>query len=322
MVKKINSKTIIKIFPIIGIILLAYIIYNIGAEKITTTFISIPIEYYVLALLLFIPRILLYVYQWQLICKKQKMDFSFLYLFKVSIICLFYGSVTPGSLGWHLRIYYLKEKTKYTWEKCIANSLLDGTIGSISGIFLALIGSLILIEYVPGLFTILLLLLIFYVVTFVVFMKKKRGNRLFNIFIRLLIPEKFKGIIGQSIESLYEDLPRLRDVVVPFLLEIIIWILAAIQVYIIALAFSIDVPFVSFISISIVSAVVATSLPISVGGLGIREGMFVFLLSAFGVEPQIAFVISLSGYLVKTLLPGLVGWFFTFRKTEEMMRVN
>ncbi|MCK4347606.1 MAG: flippase-like domain-containing protein [Thermoplasmatales archaeon] len=320
MIERINIKKISKLFPIIGIILLIYIIIDIGTEKIVYTFISIPIQFYALALLLFIPRLFLSSYKWQYICRKQKMDFSLLYLAKIFLITLFLGSVTPGSIGLHLRIHYLKEKSKASLEKCIANSLTESALALIAGLFLALIGSVVLIDKFPELIFILLPFFIFYTSAFVVLIKKGRGNRIFNIFIRPLIPAKFKETVNKSIESLYKDIPRLRDTLFPFLIEILIWVVAASQVYIIAQAFSIEIPYFLFVLISIISVIISNVLPISIGGLGIREGTFVFLMSKFGVDPEIAFVISLSGFMVKILIPGLIGLIISFGMGKRVIK--
>jgi len=302
------------ILPIIGIILFIYIIYDIGIGKISNTFLEIPIHYFILALILFIPKIIIYSYKWKYISKKQKMDFEIFYLIKLSLVGLFYACITPGAIGWHVRIYYLKEKSKATLGKCITNSMLDSSTGYLSGLLLALIGSIFFIENIPSLSPVLLLFFIFYTSVFVLLMKKERGGRIFNLIIRPLIPLKYKDIVDESVDSLYEDLPRIRDMSFPFILEIFIWIIGAIQVYIIALAFSINVTFILFVFISIISVVVATSIPISIGGLGVREGTFVVLLGIYGVSSETAFVISLSGFFVKFLIPGIFGWFVSLKK--------
>jgi len=311
--KKINLNKIMKFAPIIGIILFIYIIVDIGVEKIGGAFLSIPLQFYVLALLLFIPRLFVFVYKWQFISKKQRIDVGFWYLTKTFMVSLFYGSVTPGAIGWHMRIFYLKEKSKASLAKCITNSLIDSTTGFIAGLALALFGSLLVIERFPGLFPILLVVFILYTGAFIIFMKRERGNKIFNILIRPLIPGKYKESIDQSVVSLYEDLPQLRDMIFPILLELIIWMIAGTQTYIMALAFSIDIPYVSFMLISITAVIISSALPISIGGLGVREGAFVVLLATFGVQPQTAFAISLSGFLVKVLLPGLVGLPISFK---------
>ena len=314
MIEKIKLKNIGKLFPIIGIIIFIYIINDIGIEKIGSAFSSIPLEYFLLALLLFIPRWLLSSYKWYFISKKQKMDFKLFFLSKIFLITLFLGSITPGAIGLHIRIYYLKTKSKASLEKCLTNSLIESGLSLITGLLIAFIGSIILIELYPELPIIILPFFIFYLSVFIVLLEKRGGNKLFNILIRRFIPERYKTTIDKSVESLYQDIPKIKDMLIPFLIEIIVWIFAAIQVYIIAQAFLINITFYEFILISIISVVISNILPISIGGLGIREGAFVFLLSKFGVQSEIAFVISISGFLVKILIPGLIGLIISFRK--------
>jgi uncharacterized protein (TIRG00374 family) len=314
MIEKIKLKNIGKFFPIVGIIIFIYIINDIGIDKILFTFYSIPLIYFILAFLIFIPRLLLSTYKWFFISKKQKIDLKFFYLLKIFLITLFLGGTTPGSIGLHLRIYYIKKKSNSSLEKCLTNSLIESGLSLITGLFIALIGSIILIKYYPELLIIILPFFIFYLSVFIVLLEKRGGSRLFNILIRPFIPEKYKNNIDKSVESLYQDIPKLKNMFVPFLIEILVWIIAAFQVYIIAQAFSINISLFEFILISIISVVISNILPISIGGLGIREGAFVYLLSKFGVVSEIAFVISLSGFLVKILIPGLIGLIISLRK--------
>lgn len=315
--EKINLKKVGKFVPVIGVILFIYLIINIGIEKIANTFILIPIQYYILAFLPFFLRLLLYTLKWQYICKKQKMDFSLIYLMKIFLISMFYGNVTPAGIGWHIRIFYLRKKSKASIEKCLANSIIDSELGFVTGMFLALIGSLVLFESLPVLFPIILVYFILHVNILILFIKKGGGSKIFKIFIRPLIPKKYKEKVDQSVESLYEDIPRLRDLLPPFLIEVAIWTLAGTQVYIIAQAFSINVPYITLVFIHIIAVIATGILPIAVGGLGVREGAFVFILySSFGVAPQIAFVISLSGYLVKMLIPSMIGLGLSFKRNS------
>jgi len=312
MQEKLSWKKLERLIPIIGLVLFIYIVWSIGFNKIISAFLSIPPLFFVLALTISIPRTILYGYKWWFICKKQKMDFSILYLTKIFLMTLFYGIVTPLAIGLHIRIHYLRKKGEYTLEKCLANSLIDNTTGFIVGIFLALIGSLILIDRAPSIFPPFLLFFVFYITAFIVLMKKKRGSRLFNILVRPFIPVKYKERMDKSVEMIYEDIPRIRDLFWPFVIEGMIWIVGAVQVYVIALGFSVNVPLHMFIFIAVLSVIATGMLPISIGGLGVREGMFVFLMSTFGVEPEVAFVISLGGFFVKTLIPGIFGLIISF----------
>lgn len=293
--------------PIIGIILFIYIIISIGIDKILYTFSLIPIWYYIVALLVFIPKLFLAAYKWQYISRKQKMDFEFFYLAKLFLMSLFYAALTPGAIGIHIRIYYMRKKIRTTLEKCIANSFIDAVSGVIGGIILATIGSLIYINIYPSLFPILVISLVFYISAFIFFIEKKRGSKFFHFIIKPFLPKKYHENFNQTIEALYEDIPSLYELIPIFLFELVIWTIAATQVYVLAQAFSLDIPYPQFIIASVVSVVIATAIPVSIGGLGVREGTFVLLLAQYGVSSEIAFVLSLSGFLVKNFIPGVIG---------------
>lgn len=316
--KKIELRKIAKFFPIIGLVLFVYILYNTGIERIANTFVLIPFYYYLLALLPFIPRLFLRIYKWEYISKKQKLEISYFNLLKIYLIGLYYGIVTPVGLGWHIRILYLKKRSNGTIEKCLANSVLDTATSFLAQLILAFAGSIILIEYFPGVFPVILVVLVLNFAAFAIFMKKSSGSKLVKIFIRPLIPKRFKDRFDKSLESIYEDIPRLRDLVFPLLVDIVLLFLAASQTYIIALAFSVDIPYVVFVLLSIVCVTISNLLPFSIGGLGIREGAFVVILSYYNVAPAVAVVISLSGYIVKIVVPSIIGLILSFKEKLEL----
>ncbi len=313
----IDAGKLSRIVPITGVILFIYIILDIGLDRITYTFSMIPPLYYIAALLVFTPKLLLATYKWWYISSKQRINLPCIYLAKLFLMSLFYASLTPGALGLHVRIYYMKKRSGESIEKCIANSFIDSTSGIIGGIILATVGSLIYINLTPGLLPILVIILLFYGSAFIFFMEKKRGSRFLHILIYPFLPDKYHKNLDQIIDLLYKDLPSLNQLILPFILELIIWTIAASQVYVLAQAFNITIPYLEFIVISVVSVVLATTIPITVGGLGVREGTFVILLSQYGVPSEIAFVLSLSGFLVKNFIPGVIGLILFLIKPEE-----
>jgi len=319
--EKINLKHLAKLLPIIGIIIFIYIIYNIGISKILNAFTQIPIQYYLLALLVLMPRFLLFAYGWYYLCKKSKMEPGYFYLLKTYLIGLYYGNIVPGGIGGNVRIFYLKNKTNASFEKCLTNSVLDFSLLFISGLFLSLIGSIYLFDKAPELFPFILFFFCLSTAVFVILMKKRIGSKIFKFFIKNVIPKKFKDKMGKSVDALYEDIPRYRDLLVPFLVNVLIRIISGTGVFIIAQAFSIPVPYIDFIFINIISIVVIGILPISIGGIGLREGIYVLLLASYGVEPHIAFAISFSGYLVKMLIPSFIGLFLSLKKEFRLDKV-
>jgi hypothetical protein len=316
--KRIDFKELWKFVPVIGLGLFIYIFIAIGVDKIANAFFMIPLHIYVLATLPVILRVLIYAYKWEYISKKQKIDLSFLFYIKITLVCMFYSLVTPGGLGWHIRIFYLQKKAKIPIEKCITNSLLDSVTGSFVGLSFAIIGSIVLFEYYPGILPIFLILMIINFVGFSLFIKKRTGSKFFNILIKPIIPRKYREKFDRSVNAFYEDIPKIRDLIVPLLIEVVIWIIIASEVYIIGLAFSIDsfISFPIFILVHTISIVAVGLIPITIGGLGIREGALVVLLLAFGIKQEVAFVISIAGLIVKLLIPAIVGMILAFRENR------
>jgi uncharacterized protein (TIRG00374 family) len=308
---KLTLKQLSKFIPLVGIILLIYIIYNIGIEDIIHSFGLISPLFFIFAAIVTIPRLFIASYKWKYILKKQKIEISIFNVAKLFLIGIFFGSLTPGGLGFHIRIYYLKKLIKTSFEKCIASSFIDGTIRILSGLFLSIFGSLLVISTYPEIFPVVLVFLIFYLTAFIFFMEKKRGGKLLNLIIKPLLPKKYKVNMSDSIDLLYEDLPRLRDTIIPFLLDIIIFFTAATQTYIIAIGLNIDIPIIEFLIISITSVVISSVIPITIGGLGVREGVFVLMISVYGISSDIAIVLSLAGFLVKIVIPGIIGFLFS-----------
>ena len=90
------------------------------------------------------------------------------------------------------------------------------------------------------------------------------------------------------------------------LLILSLQIITVIIVYLVFLAFGVDIPFsqhlVFYPIISILSII-----PISISGLGVREGFFVYFYSLIGVSADIAVSVSLINYCIEILLMAIMG---------------
>jgi uncharacterized protein (TIRG00374 family) len=275
-----------------------------------------------IAVSLNVPRLGLYIIKWKYVSEKQKFDLKLSYYIRIFMIALYYSVVTPLALGYHLRAYYLKVKSKESIWKCLANSLLDVEIAFITGSFLSLVGAIFIMYIAPGnlriisLFPIFLALFIFNFSLFVIFIKKKRGKWLTSLFLKPFMPKEYKSGLDASINLLYKDMPLIRDMTLPFIFDIIAWLIAGLQVYIISLSFDlninvylfgISVAFLVIIFSNIISVVFGTIIP-TVGGLGVREGSFLFILGSFGAPESAVIAISLAGFITKMLVPSSVGF--------------
>jgi uncharacterized membrane protein YbhN (UPF0104 family) len=85
-----------------------------------------------------------------------------------------------------------------------------------------------------------------------------------------------------------------------------------------ARAYGMEVPMGQFLAL-MPAVDLISGLPVSLGGLGVREGLFVFLLGNLAsVSGPLAVSISLGGYLMSALwgIPGAFYWAVNRRENE------
>jgi len=58
--------------------------------------------------------------------------------------------------------------------------------------------------------------------------------------------------------------------------------------------------------------------PISISGLGVREGLAVFFLKWYGINPAHAVATSLFLFFLNTIIPALIGVFFIYKKRQHL----
>jgi len=308
-----------KIVPIMGIFILIYLIIDIGVENIVATFLKISPIYVVVAAALTFPRLLIRNTQWQLLLKKQKIQVSFVKSLKIFLIGYFYGSITPGYLGQMIRIPYMKDATKEPLGKLFVNSTIETAVHGLSLYIMMLIGAFFVAEQYPEIFFGACVFVGTSVLIYAFFIKKERGEKTFHFMIKLFIPKRFAGHMGQFVDTFYNDFPRIRDYILPFLLGIPAWVIIYSQIYILGLSLDIEVPYFLFLVLYPIANIIAF-IPISAAGIGTREATLVFLFSLFGVAPEKAVVLSLAGHLLTDVLTGFYG--FIISLTESRNKKN
>ncbi|MBP7215733.1 MAG: flippase-like domain-containing protein [Candidatus Omnitrophica bacterium] len=136
---------------------------------------------------------------------------------------------------------------------------------------------------------------------------------LFNSFvyqkINALLDSPTAGRIRESIRNLHEELHIFRNhkkvIIQNLLLSLLVQLIAPISTYCIALALGVHIKMIYLVVfLPIVGAI--TMLPISLGGLGLRDATTVFFFNQIGIGKDMAFTISLVGFAI-TILYGVLG---------------
>jgi len=310
-----------KLLPIIGVIILIFIVVTLDLNKIYKVFLSIDPFYSFICFFAIIPIVLMTNIQWQILLKKQKIKVSFIYSIKNIFIGYFYGFISPGGLGAYTRALYLEQESKCPLPKCLSNIIIFNTTNYITLLFLGVIGAVILSSIFPYLFIFIIILIIIVVSLLLFLLKKEKSKIVFTKIIEIRVFAALKDRLINSLDTFYEDIPRFNDIIIPFIICIISWFVSSAELYFISKLFNIDVSFFYFIFIFIVADVIA-SIPISIYGLGTREAALITIFSFFDVVPENVLSLSLFWFVIIWLTPSIIGAFITYIETKKLNKFS
>jgi uncharacterized protein (TIRG00374 family) len=319
-VKKQLFKTGKKFLPLIGIIILIFLVYRLGVEEIKNAFLRINPIYILIAISLTLPRILIRNYAWQMIQKEQKIKLSFWQSLKIFLIGYFYGSFTPGYFGQFMRAPYMKEKTGEPYGKLFVNVFMEILLHTLSLWGMIVVGALIIVaeknQPIVLYFAILYILILGILIVY--FTKKQRGENAFSKLVKIFIPKKLRQYFYDFIATFYNDFPTFKRLIIPFLISATTWIIIFAQEYIFVIALDLPIPFLVFLFIFPIANFMGF-IPITFAGLGIRDltavGLFTFMY------PEIAgsdfLVVSLMGFIITDVVTGFIGFLLSLTETRD-----
>jgi uncharacterized protein (TIRG00374 family) len=310
-----------KLLPIIGIILFIYILSTLDIGKIIDVFLQINLIYGLSAILAIIPILIIVNFEWQLILKIHNIHVNFLYSLKNIMIGYFYGFITPGGFGGYTRAFYLKDESGETIQKCFVNILLLSTLDYLTLLLIGIIGAFVISSRFPSIFPIFIFLFILIIMLLVFLIRKETGK----VFIRKLLYSKllnqYSSKWDKYLDNLYEDIPKINQLILPAIISILGWILWFSLLYLISTLFSINVPFYYFIIILPIANIIAL-LPITIQGLGTREAALIGLFSIFNVPQENILGFSLFWFVISWLIPSIIGTFITIYETKRKPEIK
>lgn len=310
------------LLPLIGIIIFVVILFTLDLNEIFRIFASINPLHVFLSFFLVIPLLLLINVEWQLLLKRQKIYVSYWYCIKNSFIGFFFASVIPGGFGGYTRALYLSDESGTPLLKCFSNLVLLNTIEYVAMLVLGFIAAIFLISVYPYLFVIILGVIFLVIILYIFFFKSDRSRSFFKKMVSSSIFSGLKGRLEGSIDSFYEDLPRFKDVIIPFSLSLLGFSIKNIMLFFVAKLFSIDIPFMYFFLIIAVADVII-NIPISIYGFGTREVAWITMFSVTKftngviISPEQIVSFSLFWFVIMWLVPSTIGGFVTLYETRR-----
>jgi uncharacterized protein (TIRG00374 family) len=211
----------------------------------------------------------------------------------------------------------MKEKTGEPYGKLFINSVVETIVHTISLYIMIFFGALLVLTTFPDLLKIIIIWLSILSIIIFYFINKERGQKLFNFFIKYLIPQGFKKTFHQFIETFYHDFPKISKLFYPLFLGVFTWIIIFSQYYMLVIALGLNIPYLYFLLLFPVANFVSF-IPISFAGLGTRELTAIILFSTlFAVSEEKIFVVSLLGFFLTDIAAGLAGLGFSIDEARK-----
>ncbi|MDH5185539.1 MAG: flippase-like domain-containing protein [candidate division WOR-3 bacterium] len=304
---------------VIALALLTWLLSKVNLKESISQMRSAHPLFLLLSVITFLFLILISVWRWKIILNARNQHFATGYLTKVYFAGWFFNNILPTSIGGDVIrvIYSIKENNK---TLAFSATFVDRMIGFVGLFFFALCASFSLLILrrqtsflVLNIFGFLILLLI------VLILFSDRAHRMFSkIFGRIKI---FR--IGEIFEKVYATVKEYRKfkmaLFLSFLLSLLLQADFALTWYFAGYAVGAKISVLYyFLYIPIIGLL--TMIPLSIGGLGIRENSFVAFFSNLGLAETIATSTSLLFLIINFIYAIIGGIVFLFLKRRKEIK--
>lgn len=291
--------TLVKV--VVSAAIMYFLLRNMDLKAFWATFSSVQPMAVVFVALLLIFNQSVSSYRWSVILKKD-MDVSYLRLLSIYFVGMFFNNFLPTMVGGDVVKGYYLYKHSRKGDIALASIFMDRYSGFTALMVitsLALIPGYALIKGtpLPGFFA--LLIGGFAVMSLVIWV-----GPLHSWAMRLASKVHFYGI-NKKIDTFYRVLMSYKRhggiLVKAFVCSVIVQCGVMIGYYVLGRGLGLDIPLAYyFLFIPLTTAI--SMLPISLSGLGIREGAFVFLFAMAGATKEQALTLSLMWFAVGVLV--------------------
>jgi uncharacterized protein (TIRG00374 family) len=296
-----------RLLPLAGFFILVVIVYAVGIKNILNAFRGLRCELLLILPLLVTSLLIAQTSKWQLILLHQEMYVPFVTLFRINLMGIFYGTITPGRAGVLLKVRYLADYCKRPVSEVSSSVVIDKLIELVVLGGFATVGSVLVAKSfgtMVFLFTTSVTLIL--VIVLVAFCHKAKAIHITKVLLFAFVPREYQGSLREHIDRFYGNIPGKASLLIPLLLSVCCWLLIWTQVFVIARALSMNLSYGLFIVIISVGSLISL-IPITINGIGTRESALIIMFSAYGVAPQKTLAMSLLSLLLCACVPAVLG---------------
>jgi len=304
-----NIKFCIKVF--VSLLILFVLFASIDAEKLGDVIVNADVAILIMALGFVLSIRFVMAYRWQIVLRLYEVFSKYWNLLSIVFISNSVGHLLPGGIGVDVVRSYQLSKQEGVVAGIVASVFVDRIVGLLSMLLVAFIAAL------SG-FLFNDLSLIYAVFTgggvVLFFAMYSLRSVLAGIQYDRLIakgPLKFAcGAFGKFVKSLSDvSLPN-KVVLKLLLLSILVQMIRVLVFFLVFLALDVQLEF-TLLMVFIPLLFIVMLMPVSIGGLGVREGALFLFLNPYGVSIEICTAAGLLFHLLQiiSLLPGVLLYF-------------
>jgi len=272
--------------------LLYFVLSKAGAERVLSVIKTVNPFFFIAAILIYIFSLYIASIRWRLLLPEE---FKGQRLFSFYLIGSFFNTFLPGIVGGDaVKTYYLYKETN-KGSLSFASVFMDRYLGFIAIMTIGLIAFAAGFQYIKGsLIEWLLPTIVFsFLIGSLVIFRFRLGKRI--------------GVIAEFYEYFHKYSRQKTVIMKALALSFVIQTMSIMAIYVISLGLGQHIPLAYFFIFFPIIITIAT-LPISVSGIGLREGAFVFLFGMIGIMPETATAMSFTWFL-SVACGGLIGLF-------------
>lgn len=295
---------------VVTLLLLGFLARSIDFDVLSQLFLEIELMWVGIAAASILVVRFFIALRWKTLLASHDFQISLWSLNKIIFISMFAGQFLPGVIGTDIVRGYMVAKSQGRTGTVVMTLLIDRIVGIYGMGFVAVIGVLVaeMLGRSTGLLTVVLLFIFFLVISATVLIlgvERIRRQRWF-------LGTRWEKLSARLVRLAFSatTLMRRHNALTGVLIVSVAIVLVRCYVfYCLYRAFGASVPF-DVLMVFIPIMFVAVLLPVSLGGLGVRETTLVYLFRTMGVAAEVSVSVGLIFHFLQIALssPGIVFW--------------
>lgn len=291
---------------IVCTLLIYFVIQQVDYGPLKNIYKNIRIQYCIIIFGIIFVQDIIKALKWRILLLVKNIKLSIINIIQVDYASTFLSLFVPSSISLDLFRGYGLSKEVASKNQVASSIVVDRALSLFALLMVAITSAFLFygtIETPEVAYSSFSILAIF--VSTVLILNNKYVIRYFSRYKKLIRKYMILKKLNELRHSINEYKYYRDKLVKVFLLSLLMQICRILVYYFAALALNVDMPFKYFMIFTPI-VMFLVMLPISLAGVGLREGGFVFFFSKVGVLPSTAFAISalVSFIIIISILPG------------------